>query len=142
VNVADAMVAYSGDIPNEPPVVKIMASPIQGRAPLAVTFTASASDPDGTIAHYLWSFSTGETNSVPSFVHTFKKAGDITVMVTVTDDLGASGSDQTTIHVTPGEKHSGGAKSGGCAVGGMGGVESLLFMSWSLLALARRRRRG
>ena len=61
----------------------------------AVTFDPSASsDPDGRIATYSWSYGDGQTAvtlSNTSVSHTYANAGNYTITLTVTDNLGATG---------------------------------------------------
>lgn len=73
---------------NQPPQVSITASPTSGTAPLAVNFTANASDPDGYITSYYWDFGDGQTASGASVSHTYQTAGNFTASVTVSDDYG------------------------------------------------------
>jgi PKD repeat protein len=88
---------------NQPPVAKPFAIPGSGTAPLAVSFSGSASsDPDGTIVSYAWTFGDGGTASGPSVSHTYTTAGTYKAYLTVTDDKGATGSDYVTITVSPG----------------------------------------
>lgn len=75
---------------NIPPHVSITASPTSGNAPLAVNFTANASDPDGYITSYSWNFGDGQTASSASVSHTYQTAGNFTASVIVTDDFGNS----------------------------------------------------
>src|SRR5206468_6985562 len=64
---------------------------------LNCSFNASASsDPDGTIAGYVWTFGDGTTGAGVSFSHSYAAGGNFTVALTVTDNLGATG---TTSHV-------------------------------------------
>lgn len=75
---------------NQSPQVSITASPTSGTAPLAVNFTANASDPDGYITGYYWNFGDGQTASGASVSHTYQTAGNFTASVTVSDDYGNS----------------------------------------------------
>ena len=84
---------------NQPPQVSINASAITGPAPLTVNFTASASDPDGAVASYNWTFGDGRTSSLPNPANTYQAAGAYTARVTVTDNQGATASAETTITV-------------------------------------------
>jgi PKD repeat protein len=56
-----------------------------------VNFNGSASsDPDGTIASYLWNFGDGTTSTAISPSHTFNSRRTFNVTLTVTDNLGAA----------------------------------------------------
>ncbi|PYQ13417.1 MAG: hypothetical protein DMF80_15650 [Acidobacteria bacterium] len=60
-------------------------------------FNASSSyDPDGTIAGYAWTFGDGTTAAGVNIGHSYAAGGNFTVALTVTDNLGATG---TTSHV-------------------------------------------
>ncbi|NLH47968.1 MAG: S8 family serine peptidase [Myxococcales bacterium] len=146
INVQAAMEAISGPIPNDPPIVHIIAKPLAGAAPLTVTFTGGASDSDGSIASYLWSFSSGETYYLLQFDHTFTKPGEYTVYLTASDDSGESASDHVVITVTPGDDNADSKSDRGCGVAGGAGWADLAIMPallavWSL-AMGRRRRRA
>ncbi|WP_082563706.1 PKD domain-containing protein [Nocardioides sp. Root140] len=59
----------------------------------SVSFDAVASsDPDGSIASYLWDFGDGATASGVTASHTYAGTGDYQVRLTVTDDAGSTGS--------------------------------------------------
>ncbi len=59
---------------------------------LSASFDATGStDADGTIASYAWDFSDGTTATGPSPTHVFGAAGTYPVVLTVTDDDGATG---------------------------------------------------
>ena len=90
----------SDDPGNEPPIVSTSGNPASGAAPLAVTFTTNASDPDGTITGFSWVFGDGQTSTAQSPSHTYQTPGTYTATVTVTDNLGATASDSVTINVT------------------------------------------
>jgi PKD repeat protein len=53
-----------------------------------VTFTAQASDPDGTIASYLWDFGDGSTGTGATTSHLYGTGGTFSVTLTVTDNGG------------------------------------------------------
>ena len=86
---------------NQPPIASFSAVPLQGVAPLDVTFDASgSSDADGTIVSYAWQFGDGQTGSGVTVQHTYAEPAAYTARLTVTDDAGATGSAQRTITVT------------------------------------------
>jgi PKD repeat protein len=86
--------------PNGAPTATLTAHPAAGLAPLAVTFAATATDLDGTIAD--WTVTFGEGNAQQSgtgnpalsagIEHTYTVPGTHTATITVHDDRGASGS--------------------------------------------------
>jgi serine protease len=89
--------------PNSPPIASFTATPSSGTVPLTVQFDASAStDAGGSIAGYNWNLGdnsaarTGVTTS-----HLFEAAGTYTVTLTVTDNLGATGSTTRQITASP-----------------------------------------
>ena len=77
-------------MPNQPPTVAIVANPTSGAAPLTVTFTPTAQDPDGTIATYAWDFGDSSTATEQNPTHTYSTPGTYTAKVTVTDNQGAT----------------------------------------------------
>ncbi len=84
---------------NGAPVAIISASATSGAAPLTVTFDGSASTDDGTLTAYTWSFGDGATASGAQVTHTFSTAGSFTAELTVTDDLSAQATADTSITV-------------------------------------------
>ena len=89
-----------GAVANRPPTASASATPTSGLAPLAVSFTGSGTDPDGTIASYAWTFGDGGTSSVQSPAHSYAAAGNYTATLTVTDNNGATGSSSVAISVS------------------------------------------
>lgn len=86
---------------NRPPTVTLSASPTSGTAPLAVTLTASASDPEGSYVETFWDFGDGQIlDGVTSTNHTYNSAGLYTASFTATDDRGASTVRTVQIQVT------------------------------------------
>lgn len=72
----------------QPPVCAPAADMERGLAPLTINFTANASDPDGTIRDYQWTFEDGtfSTNANPAKI--FPTGGNYTARLTVTDSNG------------------------------------------------------
>ncbi|MBI5867449.1 MAG: S8 family serine peptidase, partial [candidate division Zixibacteria bacterium] len=98
---ADAATAGGGG-GNQPPVANAN-GPYSGTAGTAVSFSsAGSSDPDGSIASYSWSFGDGGTSTLANPTHTYAAAGTYNVSLTVTDNLGATGSNSTTATISSG----------------------------------------
>ncbi|MBD3176643.1 MAG: PKD domain-containing protein, partial [Armatimonadia bacterium] len=87
-------VAASGTADQSPPEVGLSLSPANGRAPLAVTATATASDPDGSIASVSLDWGDGETFTGTAFpetlTHTYASPGTHQAEASATDDDGLS----------------------------------------------------
>lgn len=77
--------------------------PYSGAAGSPIAFSSAGSnDPDGTIASYAWSFSDGTSSTVANPSKSFSSAGGFSATLTVTDNQGATGTDQASITVTSG----------------------------------------
>ena len=86
--------------PNQPPTASFTFSPPNPDPGENVTFNAAASsDPDGTITAYSWSFGDGTTGTGMPITKAYTLAGVYVVTLTVTDNLGATGTTTRTIQV-------------------------------------------
>jgi len=86
---------------NAPPVASIAATPTSGPAPLSVAFDGTASaDSDGTITTWAWDFGGGSTGTSPTATRIYLTPGTYVVLLTVTDDDGATDTATVTISVT------------------------------------------
>lgn len=91
-------VGQTATLPNAAPVASIAAPVIDG---LDVTLTGTATDSDGTIASFAWDFGDGTTATGSSVSRTYTNAGTYTVVLTVTDDDGATGTKSVEVEVAP-----------------------------------------
>lgn len=72
----------------EPPSVTAQASASSGAAPLSINFSAAATDPDGTIVSYQWTFDDGTFSKAQNPAKTYPAPGNYSVHLTVTDNTG------------------------------------------------------
>ena len=92
---------------NSPPAVELLASPLEGRAPLEVAARASAADPDGAVTAVRLDFDgDGEPDAAtagPEIEASFRydTPGTYAVRATAVDDDGAAGSAVATVTVRP-----------------------------------------
>ncbi len=87
-------------VTGQPPVSAPAASATNGVVPLAVNFTANASDPDGSILSYHWNFDDGTTSTNANPQKTFPVPGAHRVRLTVTDNAGNTTTSEQLITVT------------------------------------------
>jgi PKD repeat protein len=85
---------------NQPPVAVASATPLNGNAPLAVSFTGSNSTDNVGIAGFSWNFGDGSpTSSQANPSHTYTTAGTHNAVLTVVDGGGLQDSETITITV-------------------------------------------
>jgi len=81
---------------NVAPIAKAN-GPYTGDSSVALNFSSAGSvDSDGSIAGYTWDFGDGSTSTQANPTHTYASDGIYNVSLTVTDDLGKTGVDNTT----------------------------------------------
>jgi PKD repeat protein len=87
---------------NRPPVASFTPSDDTVYVNQSITFDATDSDdPDGDITSYFWEFGDGAnaTGTTPTTEHSYSEEGNYTVILTVTDDDGATNSTSADITV-------------------------------------------
>ncbi len=85
------------DVPNELPTASFSFS----CSSLTCTFTDGSSDPDGTIVAWAWQFGDGATSNQQNPQHTYAAGGTFNVVLTVTDNGGATDDLMRPVSVTP-----------------------------------------
>ena len=122
---------------NQPPTISYLTpSPSTGAAPLNVTFTAWATDPDGSIVQYEWDFDGNgiydATTPDTPVAYNYTSTGIFVARMRVTDNLGGTATAQTTVTVTEQQVGLGGKSSGGSGGSGGGGcfIASAAFGSY------------
>ncbi|MDJ0807552.1 MAG: PKD domain-containing protein [Gammaproteobacteria bacterium] len=100
-----APVGVSGDLDpttttDDPPVADAGAD-VSGTVGVAIDFDGRGSTDDGTIVDYAWNFGDGGTANGDRVSYTYSSAGTYTVTLTVTDDIGQTGSDTAIATIDP-----------------------------------------
>jgi len=92
--------------PNQPPTCSLIATPQSGDAPLTVTFSISASDPDGNISSWLLDVDgdgtadySGTGSPPSSRSYTYSSSGSYSALLAVSDNSGTSCFDVVSIDV-------------------------------------------
>jgi|UPI0008355416 PKD repeat protein len=88
---------------NEAPIAIASATPMNGDAPLEVSFTGSNSTDDVGVVGYAWDFNDGASSAEADPTYTFDAVGTYQVTLTVTDAEGLMDSATLTIEVTGNE---------------------------------------
>jgi PKD repeat protein len=103
-NVKAIDLVVNGGTPNNlPPVASFTVSPASCTSGAACTFTSTSTDPDGTIATAQWDFGDLTTGEGLTVDHTYNvtTSTPFTVVLTVTDNLGATATSTQTVTVAP-----------------------------------------
>lgn len=101
-SISTPIVVTAAIIQNKVPTAVINATPASGSAPLTVTFDGSSStDPDGSIASYIWNFGDGSSASGKTATHIYTTEATFNATLQVTDNQGADSAANTTITVNP-----------------------------------------
>ncbi|SDV04431.1 PKD repeat-containing protein [Microlunatus sagamiharensis] len=88
-----------GTVANTPPTASFTVD----AGSLKASFSgAGSSDTDGSVTGYGWSWGDGTTSTGAQVTHTFPKAGSYTVVLTVTDDQGATAAASQVVTVANG----------------------------------------
>jgi PKD repeat protein len=87
-------------------VAVVTATPTSVKVGQAVSFDGSASsDPDGSIATYVWDFGDGTGAHGATTTHAYATPGSFVARLTVTDDGGSTDSATVTIAVSRKGRH-------------------------------------
>jgi PKD repeat protein len=97
---AEVVVTVADPPGNIPPTVTAAAAPRSGTAPLRVSFTSAATDPDGDQVSTVWDFGDGVRAGGADIAHTYTAPGTYTATVTVRDPGGLTDTDSVQITVT------------------------------------------
>ena len=86
---------------NQAPTASFTATPVLGTAPLATMLDASAStDPEGGALGYAWDYGNGSTGTGAQANYVYGTPGSYTVTLTVTDDVGKTGTTSMAVTAT------------------------------------------
>ena len=96
INAHEACGEISSGPANQPPTASFTSS-CPG---LSCGFTDTSTDPDGTVTAWGWSFGDNGASTVQHPSHTYASAGTYQVSLTVTDNVGATGSTSQSVTVS------------------------------------------
>lgn len=139
---ASVTVTVSGA--NDPPTVEASADVESAGVGEAVTFSADATDPDGSVESYEWRVDGEVVSTARTFEHAFDSAGEHRVTVVVTDDDGATARSSAVVEVAAGPASPTVTDTGGAGDGvgtpGFGPAAGLVALAAAAAVLLRRRR--
>ncbi len=88
-------------VENQSPVAQASANPASANINQAISFSALGSnDPNGSITSYAWNFGDGSSGSGLNASHTYASAGTFNVILTVTDNCGATAAKTISVSIT------------------------------------------
>ncbi|SEL20596.1 PKD domain-containing protein [Blastococcus sp. DSM 46786] len=94
------LLGSTGELPNQAPTAVLESAVTE----LWVSLDGSGStDPDGSVAGYVWDFGDGSTGTGATASHAYAEAGTYSVVLTVTDDDGATATATREVTVTAAE---------------------------------------
>ncbi|SFR48377.1 PKD repeat-containing protein [Robiginitalea myxolifaciens] len=93
----------SGSTENQAPQAVVNATPVNGQAPLEVSFEGKDSSDDTAIASYAWDFKDGSTSTSINPTHTYTEPGTYNASLLVTDGNGLTDEAIITITVQEGD---------------------------------------
>ncbi len=85
---------------NSAPTADFSWSPSSPEVGETVSFSDESTDSDGSVESWSWDFGDGNTSSQQNPSHSYSSSGDYSVMLTVTDDDGATDSQSYTVSVS------------------------------------------
>ncbi len=86
---------------NQPPVAQASANPASAAINQSISFSAAgSSDPNGSITSYSWNFGDGGTANGISASHSYANTGSFNVILTVTDNCGATATKAMSVSIT------------------------------------------
>gem|GEM_PF-4463066 len=87
--------------PGKPIITYEPANPVRNET---IHFTGGSQDLDGTIVRWQWTLGDGTSKNAKNFTHNYTQNGTYQILLTVTDDDGATNSTQMSIYVLPSPK--------------------------------------
>lgn len=84
---------------NEPPEAQFQLSTFEPEELEHVSFIDQSWDPDGEIVEWLWTFGDGACSAQQTASHAYRDSGTMTVLLTITDNHGASQTASATVNV-------------------------------------------